>query len=191
MAVRVTTIEHVAMRARPYPAEKLAGLETGLVLFAAAFEGHNDAIHFALAELETTCVDVDGDRLARMAQIYPRSWKWAVDDAFRYAEDARALGERWDAVSVDTFTGDTMARSLESLELWTAIANRLVTATITADAAGVAVPWLEGWVSSLYPRSTDVYWLVLERIDVVTYGGLEIPVDVVNAAVRRLERSDV
>lgn len=161
MGVRVTTIEHVAMRARPYPAEKLAGLETGLVLFAAAFEGHNDAIHFAEAELETTCVDVDGEAIARMAQIYPRDWKWAVDDAWRYAEDARAIGESWDAVSVDTFTGDAMARSLESLELWTSIANRLVTATYTSGAPAAITP--RGWRADLFERAQGVFWLVLER----------------------------
>lgn len=155
----MTTLEHIAMRARPYPADLLVGCETGLVLFAAAFQGHNDAVHFAEAGLETTCVDVDAAKLAAMAQLYPRSWKWAVDDAWKYAEDALRNGEQFDAVSVDTFTGDAMRRSLGSLELWTSIARRLVTATITDGEMPEAPP---GWTASLFERASGVYWLVLE-----------------------------
>lgn len=159
MGFHVKTLEHVAQQARPYPSEKLVGCSTGLVLFAAAFAGHNDAIHFAEAGIETTCVDLDHERLAAMARIYPSSWKFHVDDAWRYAEDALANGETFDAVSVDTFTGDAERRSIESLDLWTSIANRLVTATFTGGF--FELPY--GWRDSLVERATGVYWLVLER----------------------------
>lgn len=160
-AIRYQTIEDVAMEARPYPDHLLADCETGLVLFAAAFEGHNDAIHFALAGIRGYCVDVDTPKLTRMASLYPRTWQWGFDDAWKFADAARELGESWDVVSCDTWTGDLMHRSLESLDLWCSIANRVVTVTITDDVDEIALP--EGWTSSLYPRSDHVSWLVLER----------------------------
>ena len=157
------TLEHVAMQARPYPAHLLEGCETGLCLFAAAFLGHNDAVWFAEAGIKTTCVDIDGERLAEMQALYHDDWEFVVADAFQYADDAShfAYGP-WDAVSVDTFTGDAMKKSLGNLWDWCEIANKLVTVTITLDATGdYRTP--EGWTSSLFPRSGDVYWLVLTR----------------------------
>lgn len=155
------TLEHVAQQARPYPTHVLVGAETGLVLFAAAFQGHNDAVHFAEAGLKTMCVDIDGPRLAEMAQVYPDDWQFAVDDAWKFADAAYTLGEQWDVVSADTFTGDVMHRSLDSLPLWCSLARRAVTVTLTV---GEAYKLPEGWLDTqLYERATGVYWLVLER----------------------------
>jgi hypothetical protein len=160
-ALTYSTLEHVAMQARPYPTHLLEGCETGLCLFAAAFLGHNDVVHFAEAGMEATCVDIDYERIAEMAQLYPRSWHFAIDDAWKYAEHAYAIGETWDAVSVDTFTGDAMVRSLESLELWCSLARKFVTVTIDDTVVHIVIP--EGWTESHYPRSSDVDWLVLTR----------------------------
>ena len=161
-AVTYATLEHVAEQARPYPAHLLDECETGLCLFAAGFLGHNDVIHFAEAGLHTTCIDIDEDRLGEMRMLYPSDWEFAVFDAWDYAMAARALDRIWDAVSVDTFTGSLMDMALDSLELWTSIANRLVTVTVTVPVMyEIAVP--HGWETSLYPRSRDVAWLTLER----------------------------
>lgn len=154
-------LEHVAMQARPYPEHLLEGCETGLCLFAAAFRGHNDAIHFALAGMRATCVDVDGLRLREMATLYPGDWSWRVMDAWEFAEQQQVEGIMYDAVSVDTFTGDALHRSLASLDLWCSLARKAVTVTITDDIDHVEFP--EGWTSSLYPRSDHVSWLVLTR----------------------------
>src|SRR3990172_9872911 len=115
--VGVLTLEHVAMQARPYPTELLEGCETGLVLFAAAFLGHNDAIHFAEAGITTSCVDIDSEGLAEMRELYPDSWAFVTVDAWHFAEACASEGVQWDAVSVDTFSGDATRRSLDSLEL--------------------------------------------------------------------------
>lgn len=155
------TLEHVAMQGRPYPVGHLEGCETGLCLFAAAFLGHNDAVHFAEAGLKTMCVDIDGKRLAQMAMLYPRTWQWAVDDAWKFADAAYVLGEQWDVVSVDTFTGAATRRSLDSLDLWCSLARKLVTATTTAG-EGYEIP--SGWKCELYERATGVDWLVLSRV---------------------------
>jgi hypothetical protein len=162
---RVTypSLEHVAIEKRPYPAELLEGCETGLILFAAAFLGHNDAIHFAEAGVrDVTLVDVDGPRLAEMRDLYSNEWTFLERDAWDVAGQAREAGLTFDAVSVDTFTGAAMTRSLDDLEAWTSIANRFVTVTATRDVVfgGVFIPG--DWNVRLFPRSSEAYWLVLE-----------------------------
>jgi len=162
--VNYRTLEHVAMQARPYPSELLEGCENGLCLFSAAFLGHNDAIWFAQAGMRSVCVDIDYDRLSQMNGLYPKDWVFVQADAWEFATWARALpsAPRWDAVSVDCFTGDTEDKVLRSLDLWCALARELVTVTITLEKtdAIIAPP---GWRSSLFHRANNVYWLVLER----------------------------
>lgn len=162
-SVTYETLEAVALEARVYPADLLAGCETGLVLFSAAFLGHNDAIHFAISELETTCVDTDRDRLEQMRELYPEHWAFVAADAWTYAQTAAELGSTWDVVSLDPFTGDAMRRVLEDLELWTSIANRLViVGTTTLGTAFADIP--AGWRSAgRVERAQGVYWLILER----------------------------
>lgn len=154
------TLERVAQRATIFPHELLEGCETGLVLFAGAFMGANDAIHFACAGVETICVDTDAKALEAMRELYPPDWEFIQADAWTYAEAARDLGLTWDAVSVDTWTGDQSRRSMESLELWTSIAERLVVVTMgSADRARVPV----GWTWGMQERSDKASWLILER----------------------------
>lgn len=160
-ALTYPTLEHVAMEARPYPAELLEGCETGLVLFAAAFLGHNDAIHFAEAGLKCCAVDTDVERVMAMRDLYPKNWCWHTEDAWSFAGgESLKPGPGWDAVSADTFTGSATRRSLDSLELWCSLARKLVTVTYTAGEA-YEVP--DGWKGELYERATGVYWLVLTR----------------------------
>jgi hypothetical protein len=75
-------LEAVSRVARPFPAWLLNGCETGLCLFAAAFLGHNDAIHFARAGIQTTCVDKDAARIEKMIDLYPRDWEFLTTDAW-------------------------------------------------------------------------------------------------------------
>lgn len=160
--VSYPSLEHVAMEKCRYPAELLEGAESGLILFAAAFLGRNDAIHFAEAGVpNVTLVDIDGERLREMADLYrDPTWTFSEADAFAFARFARLVGSKWDVVSVDTFTGTATDRSLNELEQWTEIANRAVVATIAG--AGAVVP--SGWTWSIVEREgpTDANWLVLE-----------------------------
>lgn len=169
-AVTYPTLEHVAMQARPYPTDLLKGCKTGLVLFAAAFLGHNDAVHFAEAGIQTICCDTDGDRLGEMESLYPSDWLFVEEDAWKYVQGMVAWNQThphktpthnaFDAISVDTFTGAATRRSLDSLNLWCSLARKFVTATYTSGEA-YEVP--EGWYGSLYERASGVYWLVLQR----------------------------
>lgn len=156
-------LDRISLEARPYPADMLEHCETGLLLFAAAFLGANDAIHFARKQLVCTCVDTNSERLARMEALYPSDWLFEAQDAWEFARDAADRGKTWDAVSVDTFTGTATIRSVETLDLWCSLANRCVTATI---ATGQAVTVPDGWRGFVFPRearSEIASWLVLQR----------------------------
>lgn len=156
-------LDAISAEARPYPADMLEDCQTGLLLFAAAFLGVNDAIHFARKQLRCTCVDTDRERLGRMEDIYPDDWTFHVQDAWEFAREAAERGKTWDAVSVDTFTGNATNRSLADLEVWCALANRCLTVTV-ATGQEYVVP--EGWEGFLFPREASheiAAWLVMQR----------------------------
>lgn len=161
----MTVLQHplaeISARARPYPAHMLPAGGTALALFAAAYLGHNDAIHFARKDMVATCVDVDAERLAEMSMVYPDDWTFVDADAWDFARVAQIAEMRWDAVSVDTFIGDATDRSLKSLELWCTLANKIVTVTLPAD--NVCGYSTDGFTASVYPRSDLANWLVLTR----------------------------
>jgi hypothetical protein len=160
VTVLAPPLDKISEVARPYPADLLPEGGTALALFAAAFLGHNDAIHFARKDMQATCVDIDRDRLMEMAALYPDDWFFFQGDAWTWAEDFAALGSQFDVVSVDTFTGEAMERSLLSLPLWCSIARQMVTATLV-NGSPYVVP--AGWRAHLYPRTDAVSWLVLQR----------------------------
>lgn len=160
MTVLAPPLDKISAVARPYPADLLPEGGTALALFAAAFLGHNDAIHFARKDMTATCVDIDPVRLQEMGRLYPESWFFIDGDAWTWAHDFVEMGSQWDVVSVDTFTGEATDRSLASLPLWCALARQMVTATIV-NGQDYTVP--DGWRSHLHPRSSEVSWLVLQR----------------------------
>jgi hypothetical protein len=156
------TLEHVAMDAKAFPRENLEGCETGLVLFAGAFLGVNDAIHFAQAGIPTVCVDTNAKALETMRRLYPEEWEFVEADAWRYAEAARDLGLTWDAVSVDPWTGDAMNRVRSDLELWAALAECVLVVGVDNEVPEAMLP--RDWEARGYhERSAIADWLVLER----------------------------
>ena len=157
--VLAAPLDEISARARPYPAWLLPEGGTGLCLFAAAFQGHNDAIHMARMEMVVTLVDVDVPKLNDMAGLYPE-WENIASDAWRYAKISRGIGRQWDVVSVDTWTGDLERRSLDSLDLWCSLARKAVTVTHTVG-SDFEVP--DGWDAGFFPRTDKVNWLVLTR----------------------------
>jgi hypothetical protein len=128
-------------------------------LFAARFYGINDAIHMHRAGLELTLVDTS-ERVLEMAEMYGCSGH--VDDAWEFAEFMSGEAANWDAVSVDTYTGDATTRSLSDLELWCSLARRVVTCTHVRGQKYV-VP--DGWSDRLMERRAygGINWLVLTR----------------------------
>jgi hypothetical protein len=160
MTVTYPTITDVAMEARPYPTYLLENANSGLCLFSAAFMGHNEAIHFVLEEVPTTCVDIDQEKLHAMAALYPGDWEFVCRDAWEFADAAHSIGMTWDVVSVDTFRGNATEKSLADLGVWCAIANQAVIATLADDMA-YDVP--DGWTETRFQRNSEVDWLVLTR----------------------------
>jgi hypothetical protein len=160
MTVSYPTITDVATEARPYPTYLLENASSGLCLFSAAFMGHNEAIHFVLEEVQTTCVDIDQEKLHAMAALYPDDWEFVCRDAWEFADAAHSVGMTWDVVSVDTFRGNATEKSLDDLDVWCAIANQAVIATL-ADDVPYDVP--DGWTESRFQRNSEVDWLVLQR----------------------------
>lgn len=158
--VAVNTLDDLQRQARPYPAHLLPETGTALGLFAAGFHGWNDCIHFARKGLQTTCVDIDQDKLLEMAAVYPEGWEFRVDDAWEFAERSALEGREWDVVSVDPFFGDAAERAWETLYLWVTLAKSMVTLTVKSDTQ-LNTP--DGWTSSFYPRSDNAAWLVMRR----------------------------
>jgi len=150
-------LEGISRNAGPYPAELLRDGGQGLCLFAARFYGANDAIHMARAGMELTLVDTS-ERVIEMADMYDM---FAVQgDAWECAEEWRAQGEQWDAVSVDCYTGDANTRALGDLDLWCSLARELVTVT---HVTGQTYTVPEGWNDELFVRKErgGINWLVL------------------------------
>ena len=153
-------LSDVSRDARAYPVHLLREGGTGLCLFAARFYGINDAIHMARNEMDITLVDISG-RVLEMRDMYDCTA--AMWDAWEFAEDARGRGETWDAVSVDTYTGDATTRSLGDLELWCSLARDVVTCThVTGQPYTVPDGWKD-WLFERNPRG-GINWLVLERV---------------------------
>ena len=152
-------LSDVSKDARAYPVHLLRQGGSGLCLFAARFYGINDAIHMKRNEMSLTLVDV-APRVLEMRIMYECA---AVQtDAWEFAEWSRDQGEQWDAVSVDTYTGDATTRSLGDLELWCSLARDVVTCThVTGQPYTVPEGWRD-WLFERNPRG-GINWLVLER----------------------------
>lgn len=162
MTVLGPPLDRISKEATPFPAHLLPKGGTALSLFAAAFLGVNDAIHFARNDMTATCVDIDEQRLDEMADLYPFDWDFVVSDAWQFAEQAADEGRTWDVVSVDTYTGLATDRSLQTLDLWASLADRIVAVTLPRkhmnDVFGV-----EGFRMGVFPRSPLASWLVMNR----------------------------
>jgi hypothetical protein len=153
-------LDKLSADAKLYPVHLLREGDTGLVLFAAAFLGVNDAIHMARMDMTASCIDIDRGRLYEMRELYPDDWEFVHADAWEFATQAQAEGRQWDVVSADTWTGGMCAQSLASLPLWCSLARRLVTVTITP----LDVPIIpDGWRAAHLNRSELADWLVLTR----------------------------
>lgn len=157
----VTTLEAVRDAAADvYPRKYLEGCETGLVLFAAAFMGQQDALWLHDAGVTATCVDHDADFLDRMQGLYPSDWYFVCADVYEYADAVRG---KWDVVSVDSPTNH-FERCADMVAVFCSLARRLVILGVGTDTQ-VDAP--DGWeVVETIKRSEfegGVYWAVLCR----------------------------
>jgi hypothetical protein len=155
-----------------YPADLLAGAESGLLLFASGFGGLNDGHWFREMEVPcVTAVDMDADTIESMKCAYPADWKWLVADAFDFAMEAAERMDLWDVVSAD-LPSSMPLQMVDDLPLWCAVAARFVISTVMRHnfPGRPALSQLPdpptGWqYQRLIKRSEHrggVYWLVSE-----------------------------
>ncbi len=153
---------HDEFYGRSYPCEVLSGCETALILFAAGFYGRQDAYWIAEAGLIGTCVDHDVEKLLDMTRIYPPSWKFLVDDVYKFAE---RTGDRWDVVSIDCPSND-FERCAELTSLWCDLARHAVILGASRESGKIARARSGSWgLAEMRWRSTfagGTYWALLE-----------------------------
>jgi hypothetical protein len=155
----VLTLNSIYARAGAYPADILAGSDSALVLFGAAFLGVNDAIHMAGAGLtNVTVVDIEAEKLEEMRALYPQKWEFVPADAFDFVERQRSAGVRYDVVSADPFT-NLMPRCRAELSSLCALARQAVVLGIEH---GLEFDPPQGWRSRRVERSELADWIVLE-----------------------------
>ena len=146
-----------------FPVDVLDSCSTALLLFAAGFHGQQDGIFVADAGLTGTCVDIRPQRLHEMAEIYPASWEFVVDDAFDFVSETR---RRWDVVSVDCPSG-LFERCAAMIDVWCSLARHAVVLGTSLDVSRSLREWPDQWqMTSILRRSNfagGTYWLVLER----------------------------
>ena len=147
-------------QARSYPGYLLKRGGTALSLFAAGYWGWNDCIHFLRHNMACDCVDINAKKLEEMRGLYPETWTFTTADAWSFAKEAAIQGRTWDVVSIDTFLGDATQRSIDSLAMWSMLADQMVTVTVPLKADIKPPP---GWTSFMFPRSPRAAWMVLQR----------------------------
>jgi hypothetical protein len=159
--VAAVSLDQVRAGAAPaiYPRHVLTDCETGLVLFAAAFHGQQDAVWMADAGITATCIDLDGGKLEEMRAVYPDGWQFVKADAFKYATNAN---RQWDVVSIDC-PSNLFDRCAELLPFWCLLARRAV---ILGTGTGTVIEPPAGWrVSERLRRSNfqgGCFWTVVE-----------------------------
>jgi hypothetical protein len=158
------------LSAAPYPTEHLAGCETALLLFCAAFRGKQDAQPVREAGLLGSCVDTDSGKLLEMQKDYPDTWEFFHDDAFAFGARAYAYGDSWDLVSLDPFS-NYFLECAERVHLWTSIAKRVVILGSNLETYRLTVA-PQGWIKHDPMKRSDfrmgsyrdgAYWTILER----------------------------
>ena len=141
------------------------GCETALCLFSAEWLGKQDVYWLAKAGLQGTCIDLNGDKLRQMEEIYPRGWKFVEADAYEFAQESLERGLRWDVLNLDPWTGQ-FDQCAKLIDTWTTLARKVVVLghgnyRLTPPEAP------EGWTLAQTIKRSDfkghVDWLVFTR----------------------------
>lgn len=141
------------------------GCESALCLFSAEWLGKQDVYWLAKAGLTGTCVDLQGDKLAQMRELYPEGWKFHEDDVYGFSELAVERGWQWDVVNLDPWTGQ-FQQCADLIDRWTTLARKVV--VIGHGNYRLTPPEApEGWTLVQTIKRSDfkghVDWLVFKR----------------------------
>ena len=149
-----------------YPGQVVvdAGCETALCLFSAEWLGKQDVYWLVKHGLEVHCVDINGDNLERMRELYPDGFLFTEADVFEFAAEAVEQGYEWDVVTLDPWTGQ-FGRCAELLDTWTALARKVV--VLGHGNYRAVPPEAEGWTRTHDIMRSDfrggVWWRVYQR----------------------------
>jgi hypothetical protein len=141
------------------------GCETALCLFCAEWLGMQDAYWVAKAGLFGTCVDLQGEKLQQMRDVYPDDWEFVEADVYAYAQVAVREEMSWDVVTLDPWTGQ-FQQCADLMETWTTLARKVVVLghgnyRLTPPDAP------EGWTLAHTIKRSDykggINWLVLTK----------------------------
>lgn len=149
-----------------YPgAATFEGCETALCLFCAEWLGRQDAYWIAQHGMTGTCVDLSGEKLERMAELYPVGWEFHTADVYDFTAEALKSGAQWDVLTLDPWTGQ-FERCADLLPTWTTLARKVVVLGHGNYRLPVP-PAPSGWTHSLSIKRSDfkggIYWLVYTR----------------------------
>lgn len=144
-----------------FPRWILDGCKDALVLFAAAFNGRQDAYWIAQAGLRAVCVDVRRESILEMRKMYPSDWQFMVCDVYDLA--AIDDGSTFDVVTVDCPSGH-FERCAGLINVWCRLANRYV---VLGTGSAVMIEPPHGWRLVERRHRSDfaggTYWAVLGR----------------------------
>jgi hypothetical protein len=144
---------------------KREGCETALCLFSAEWLGRQDVYWLAKAGIDVTCIDLNGEKLERMEQMYPEGFKYIQGDAYDFAEMALEQRQEWDVVTLDPWTGQ-FDQCAKLIDTWTKLARKVV--ILGHGNYRLSAPEApEGWKHTLTIKRSDfkggINWLVYER----------------------------
>lgn len=106
--------------------------DTAFDFFGAWFLGRNSAIHLLDGGVrQVFVIDREDKRLAEMAAIYPKDWRFVAGDCYELASLFAEHGRKADLVVVDPWTQD-VPRALSLLHVFARLSRRWLVFGLTA-----------------------------------------------------------
>ncbi len=164
-----------------FPVALVADAGTAASFFSAAFYGRNDVTYLDHLKIpDIVLVDIDQDKLATMAKIYPTVTETFAEDAFEVAARLRDRGRVFDVVLCDPYDGLSWPVLGPHFDRFAALARRLWITGVslaTLEAHGIVATrdgvqtWLDGHGRAAWEAvwlevrnlNTGVAWLGLRR----------------------------
>ncbi len=165
--------------ASAFPSPLVAGSQSAISFFAAAFLGRNDVVFLdRLGVPDVVLVDLDDEHLAVMAHIYPHVTETYAADAYAVARRMGQEGRAFDLVLCDPFTHDGWRVLDGNFDTFAALARKSWVTGVTVgdlECGGVTVT-LDGVQSCLDAhgrRDWEAAWLEVRNDEtLITWLGL-------------------
>ncbi|HTV71951.1 MAG TPA: hypothetical protein VMF90_25750 [Rhizobiaceae bacterium] len=118
---------------REFPEFVLQDSTSAAAFYTAALLGVRDVIHLNNHGIhDVTLVDLDPEKTEEMRKVYPASWDYVIDDAYKVMDRFRAEGRRFDVILLDPWT-HRQRSDMNRLGTLLDIANRYVVISLSAN----------------------------------------------------------